>query len=158
MFVILVLLSISLCYSKYIVTGACLVVPLLCLFIYNIQTTVHNILCNLLLQHVMQKIQGTAFQKMCADIASSLNLGTPSFAAAKDFLQGAGQGTIIQQVSKLRLHYNAVQYNADSIIMWSLRGLKYFSSIICVKMSAGDRGIHNVSCENRTPCVFPNQV
>jgi len=25
-------------------------------------------------------------------------------------------------------------------------------------MSADDRSIHNASCENRTPCVFPNQV
>jgi len=30
--------------------------------------------------------------------------------------------------------------------------------VYCVKMSADDRGIHNTSCENRTPCVFPNQV
>ena len=35
---------------------------------------------------------------------------------------------------------------------------KYFSSIICVKMSADDRGIHNASCEICTPCVFPSQV
>jgi len=35
---------------------------------------------------------------------------------------------------------------------------KYFSSILCVKMSADDRGIHYASCENRTPCVFPSQV
>ena len=35
---------------------------------------------------------------------------------------------------------------------------KYFSTILCVKMSADDRGIHNASCENRTPCVFPSQV
>jgi len=27
-----------------------------------------------------------------------------------------------------------------------------------VKLSAEDRGIHNASCENRTPCVFPSQV
>jgi len=25
-------------------------------------------------------------------------------------------------------------------------------------MSADGRGIHNASCENRTPCVFPSQV
>jgi len=25
-----------------------------------------------------------------------------------------------------------------------------------VKLSADDRGIHNASCENRTPCVFPS--
>jgi len=25
-------------------------------------------------------------------------------------------------------------------------------------MSADDRGIHNASCENHTPCVFPSQV
>ena len=35
---------------------------------------------------------------------------------------------------------------------------KYFSSLLCVKMSAGDRGIHNASCENHTPGVFPSQV
>ncbi|KAL4241086.1 Serine/threonine-protein kinase smg1 [Mactra antiquata] len=52
-------------------------------------------------KHVMIKIQGSAFQKMCADIASSLNLGTPSFAAAKEFLQGAGQGSIIQQCEQV---------------------------------------------------------
>ena len=48
----------------------------------------------------------------------------------------------------LRLHYNAVLYNADSACC----------SIMCVKMSADDRGIHNASCENGTPCVFPSQV
>jgi len=26
-----------------------------------------------------------------------------------------------------------------------------------VKKSANDHGIHNASCENRTPCVFPSQ-
>ena len=31
---------------------------------------------------------------------------------------------------------------------------KYFSSILCVKMSADNRGIHNASCGNRTPCVL----
>jgi len=41
-----------------------------------------------------------------------------------------------------------------SIIMRSPRG----SGILCVKMSADDRGIHNASSENRTPCVFPSQV
>jgi len=25
-------------------------------------------------------------------------------------------------------------------------------------MSADDSGIHNASCENRTPCVFPSQI
>jgi len=25
-------------------------------------------------------------------------------------------------------------------------------------MSAEDRGIHNASCKNHTPCVFPSQV
>jgi len=25
-------------------------------------------------------------------------------------------------------------------------------------MLADDRGIHNASCENRTPCVFPSEV
>ena len=35
---------------------------------------------------------------------------------------------------------------------------KYFSSKLFVKMSADDRGIHNASCENHTPCVFPSQV
>ena len=54
-------------------------------------------------------------------------------------------------VSTLRLHYNAVLYNADSIITPSPRG---FYGTICVKMSADDCGIHNASCENRTPCVF----
>ena len=35
---------------------------------------------------------------------------------------------------------------------------KYFSSILFVKISADDRGIHNASCENRSTCVFPSQV
>ena len=35
---------------------------------------------------------------------------------------------------------------------------KYFSSAISVQMSADERGIHNASCDNRTPCVFPSQV
>ena len=41
---------------------------------------------------------------------------------------------------------------------------KYFSGILFVKMSADDRGIHNASCENRTPSqvwhqlIFPEAV
>ena len=38
------------------------------------------------------------------------------------------------------------------------RSFRVASSILCVKISADDRGIHNASCENRTPCVFPSQV
>ena len=41
-------------------------------------------------------------------------------------------------LNTLRLHYNA-----DSAC----------SSIMCGKMSADDHGIHNASCENRTPCI-----
>ncbi|KAH3864467.1 hypothetical protein DPMN_027485, partial [Dreissena polymorpha] len=48
-------------------------------------------------KHVMTKVVGAAFQQMCVDIAASLNLGTPSFNTAKDFLQSAGQGSVIQQ-------------------------------------------------------------
>jgi len=56
-------------------------------------------------KHAMVRIQGSTFQKMVADIASSLNQGTPSFAAVKEFLQGAGQGSIVQQVSHGLLRY-----------------------------------------------------
>ena len=52
-----------------------------------------------LLQHVIERIQGSSFQKMCAEFATNLNIGPPSFAAATEFLQGAGQGQIVQQVS-----------------------------------------------------------
>jgi len=58
----------------------------------------------------------------------------------------------------LRLHYNAVLYNAHSIITRFPRGSKKCFQYKCVKMLADDRGIHNASCENRTPCVFPSQV
>ena len=61
-------------------------------------------------------------------------------------------------ICTLRLQYNAVQYNADSIITRSPRGSQIFFQYKCVKLSADDRGIHNASCENRTPCVFPSQV
>ena len=58
----------------------------------------------------------------------------------------------------LRLHYNTVLYKADSIITRCPRGSQIFFQYKCVKMSADNRGIHNASCENRTPCVFPRQV
>ena len=48
--------------------------------------------------------------------------------------------------------------HCDSIITRSPHGSQIFFQYICVKMSADDRGIHNASCENRTPCVFPSQV
>ena len=57
----------------------------------------------------------------------------------------------IQDVTLLLLH-------CDSIITRSSCAPKYSSSILCVKMSADDRSIHNASCENRTPCLFPSQV
>ena len=53
----------------------------------------------------------------------------------------------------LRLHYNTVLYTRIP------RGFQIFSQyLICVKITADDCGIHNASCENRTPCVFPSQV
>ncbi|KAK3583612.1 hypothetical protein CHS0354_039435 [Potamilus streckersoni] len=52
-------------------------------------------------QHVIQSLQTSAFQRMCTDIANSPNLGTPSFSAAKEFLQGAGQGQIISQCEQV---------------------------------------------------------
>lgn len=54
---------------------------------------------NLLLQRVIESVQGPIFQKMYADMSKSLSLGPASFSAATDFLQGAGQGQIVTQVS-----------------------------------------------------------
>ena len=48
--------------------------------------------------------------------------------------------------------------HCDSIITRLHVAPKYFSSIMCVKMSGENRGIHNASCETRTPCVFASQV
>ena len=46
----------------------------------------------------------------------------------------------------MRLHYNA-----DPIKIRSPRGSQiFFQYTVC--------GIHNASCENRTPCEFPSQV
>ncbi|XP_052059400.1 serine/threonine-protein kinase SMG1-like isoform X1 [Mytilus californianus] len=52
-------------------------------------------------KHVIERIQGSSFQKMCAEFATNLNIGPPSFAAATEFLQGAGQGQIVQQCEQL---------------------------------------------------------
>jgi hypothetical protein len=49
-------------------------------------------------QHVIESIQGAGFQKMCADVATPLSLGTTSFGTVTDFLQGAGQSQIVSQV------------------------------------------------------------
>ena len=49
----------------------------------------------------MQRIQGSQFQQMCADIASSLNINTASFAVVTEFLQSAGQGSVITQVLEI---------------------------------------------------------
>ena len=46
----------------------------------------------------MQRIQGSQFQQMCADIAASLNINTASFATVTEFLQTAGQGSVVSQV------------------------------------------------------------
>jgi len=53
---------------------------------------------------------------------------------------------------------NIFQLHCDSIITRSQHGSQIFFQYKCVKMSADDRGIHNASCETRTPCVFPSQV
>ncbi|XP_062590366.1 serine/threonine-protein kinase SMG1-like isoform X1 [Saccostrea cucullata] len=52
-------------------------------------------------KHVIESIQGAAFQKMCADVATPLNLGTTSFGTVTDFLQGAGQSQIVSQCEQL---------------------------------------------------------
>ncbi|KAJ8319497.1 hypothetical protein KUTeg_004588 [Tegillarca granosa] len=52
-------------------------------------------------KHVIQSIQGQSFQKMCSEVANPLNLGHPSFASASDFLQSAGQSTIVAQCEQL---------------------------------------------------------
>jgi hypothetical protein len=46
---------------------------------------------------------------MCAEFATNLNIGPPSFAAASEFLQGAGQGQIVQQVSTGRQNYKTFE-------------------------------------------------
>lgn len=56
------------------------------------------LLFTFILQHVVESIQGAPFQKMCADVATPLNLGTTSFGPVTDFLQGAGQSQIVSQV------------------------------------------------------------
>ncbi|XP_052759875.1 serine/threonine-protein kinase SMG1-like [Mya arenaria] len=75
---------------------------------------------HLMHKHVMNQVQGSAFQKMCNDIASSLSLGTPSFAAAKEFLQGAGQGSVVQQCeqveSELTGHLQLQRTNLTRVI------------------------------------------
>lgn len=62
-------------------------------------------LLNFTLQHVVESIQGAPFQKMCADVATPLNLGTTSFGPVTDFLQGAGQSQIVSQVYLLTYLY-----------------------------------------------------
>ena len=61
----------------------------------------------------------------------------------------------VNKSTTLRLHYNAVLYNADSIITRSPRGSQIFFQYKCQQTIAV---LHNASCENRTPCVFPSQV
>lgn len=53
----------------------------------------------------MESIQGAPFQKMCADVATPLSLGTTSFGPVTDFLQGAGQSQIVSQVYLLTYTY-----------------------------------------------------
>ena len=61
-------------------------------------------------------------------------------------------GTDISELSsKVQKQFCQLVVHCDSIITLS-------PQYKCVKMSADDRGIHNASCENRTPCVFPSQV
>ena len=56
------------------------------------------------------------------------------------------QSSVINSMySTLRLHYNAVSTWLPNI---------YFQYTVCEDVSS----IHNASCENRTPCVFPSQV
>ncbi|XP_048758488.2 serine/threonine-protein kinase SMG1-like [Ostrea edulis] len=52
-------------------------------------------------KHVIESIQGAAFQKMCSDVATPLSLGTTSFGTVTDFLQGAGQSQIVSQCEQL---------------------------------------------------------
>lgn len=52
-------------------------------------------------KHVVESIQGAPFQKMCADVATPLSLGTTSFGPVTDFLQGAGQSQIVSQCEQL---------------------------------------------------------
>ena len=65
-----------------------------------------------------------------------------------DFVKSALCGLYM---GTLRLHYNVVLYNADSILKRSPRDSQMFFPVECVKMSADDRSLHNSSCENCTP-------
>lgn len=52
-------------------------------------------------KHVIQTLQSHSFQKMCANVTNPPGVGAPSFAAATEFLQGAGQNQIVLQCEQL---------------------------------------------------------
>lgn len=49
-------------------------------------------------QVAIESVQGQPFQNLCSEIAKLHDIGPASFAAAIDFLQGAGQSKNITQV------------------------------------------------------------
>ena len=66
---------------------------------------------------------------MCAEFATNLNIGPPSFAAATEFLQGAGQGQIVQQVSYEL--YNIMNYIFTMTAEYQSQEVTGWTSMIC---------------------------
>lgn len=79
---------------------------------------------------VLQNVQGAVFQKMFAEVTKPLQFGAPSFSAATNFLQAAGQGQIVQQCEQLENELVNCLQNQRSVLRSALDILHTYATII----------------------------
>ncbi|KAK6170598.1 hypothetical protein SNE40_018955 [Patella caerulea] len=81
-------------------------------------------------KHVIESVQGAMFQKMCVDVASTLDIGPPSYSVATEFLHGAGQTQMIGQSELLETEISGLLQQRRSLIISSLEVLASYSNMI----------------------------
>ncbi|XP_048245963.1 serine/threonine-protein kinase SMG1-like isoform X1 [Haliotis rufescens] len=81
-------------------------------------------------KHCLETMQGSVFQKMCSEVAKPLDLGAPSFSAATEFLQGAGQSQIVGQCEQLETEMSGHLQQRRSLLHSVFEVLHSYSTIV----------------------------
>ncbi|GFO31315.1 serine/threonine-protein kinase smg1, partial [Plakobranchus ocellatus] len=78
----------------------------------------------------VEKLQSPAFQAMCAELSSPLELSPPSFSAASSFLQGAGQFQIIAQCEQLETEMCSILEQRRSLLHTTVQILHTYNTLV----------------------------
>ncbi|OWF37806.1 serine/threonine-protein kinase SMG1-like [Mizuhopecten yessoensis] len=111
-------------------------------------------------KHVIQTLQSHCFQKMCANVTNPPGLGAPSFAAATEFLQGAGQNQIVLQCEQLETEMTGYMQLQRSNLHHAIDVLHTYATIVSqfgTTFSEQNRTCHYLCWLQELKCDFASE-